>query len=65
MFLHIMVGQNPKKSNAKKIKKFYFISWDVRVYLCQKKTSQCTKKCKYIKKKIEMIFTFNENFNIH
>ncbi len=36
MFLHIMVGQNPKKSNARGITHFYFIWCDVRIYLCQK-----------------------------
>jgi hypothetical protein len=35
-FLHIMVRQNPKKSNAKEITFFYFIQCDVKVYLCQK-----------------------------
>jgi hypothetical protein len=36
MFLHIMVDQNPKKSNAKKIT--FFISYDVMLeYICAKK----------------------------
>jgi hypothetical protein len=36
MFLHIMVGQNPKMSNAKKT--IYFISYDVMLkYICAKK----------------------------
>jgi hypothetical protein len=37
MFLHIMVGQNPKKSNAKETTFYYFIWCDVSIYLCQKK----------------------------
>jgi hypothetical protein len=44
MFLHIMVGQNPKKSNVKKTTFLNFIWCDVRVYLCQIYISQCTKK---------------------
>jgi hypothetical protein len=36
MFLHIMVGQNPKKSNVKKTTLSYFLWCDVRIYLCQK-----------------------------
>jgi hypothetical protein len=35
MFLHIMVGQNPKKLNAKKPTFLNFIWYDVRIYLCQ------------------------------
>jgi hypothetical protein len=35
-FLHIMVGQNPKKLNTKKITFLNFISCDVKTYLCQK-----------------------------
>jgi hypothetical protein len=34
--LHIMVGQNPKKSNAKETTFYYFIWCDVIIYLCQK-----------------------------
>jgi hypothetical protein len=31
-----MVGQNSKKSDAKKIAHFYFIWCDVKIYLCKK-----------------------------
>jgi hypothetical protein len=33
MFLHIMVGQNPNRSNDKKITLLNFIQNDVRIYL--------------------------------
>jgi hypothetical protein len=58
MFFHIMVGQNPKKSNPKKVR--FLISYNVRLeYICaKKKVSQCIKKCKYIQKMIEMFFFF-------
>jgi hypothetical protein len=36
MFLHIMVGQNPYKSNSKEITFKILICCDVKVYLCQK-----------------------------
>jgi len=36
IFMHIMVGQNPKKSNGRNITIFYFMWCDVKVYLCQK-----------------------------
>ncbi len=36
MFLHIMVGQNPNKSNSKETTFFNLIWCDVKVYLCQK-----------------------------
>ncbi len=36
MSLHIMVGQNPKKSNANETKLLYLIWCDVKVYLCKK-----------------------------
>jgi hypothetical protein len=36
MFLHIMVGQNPNKSNSKETRIFNIIGCDVKVYLCQK-----------------------------
>jgi hypothetical protein len=36
MFLHIMVGQNPNKSNSKKTTFFNLIWCDVIIYLCQK-----------------------------
>jgi hypothetical protein len=64
MSLHIMVGQNPKKSNVKKTTISYFIWCDVRIYFCQKKMSKHS-KCKYIHKMIEMIFNPYENFNIY
>jgi hypothetical protein len=35
MFLHIVVGQNPNKSNSKETTLFNLIQCDVRVYLCQ------------------------------
>jgi hypothetical protein len=51
MFLHIIVGQNPKKSNAKETTFFYFKWCDVKIYLCQKTyKSQCIKKYKYTQK---------------
>jgi len=35
MFLHIMAGQNPKKSNVKKL--HFLISYDVKLeYICAK-----------------------------
>ncbi len=53
MSLCIMVGQNPKKSNAPKTKLLYIIWCDVEVYLCRKKMSRHIKKCKYIQEMIE------------
>jgi hypothetical protein len=57
MFLHIMIAQNSKKSNAKKL--HYCISYDVMLkYICAKKNHNMLKKCKYIQKMIEMILNF-------
>jgi hypothetical protein len=36
MFLHIMVGQNPNKSNSKKTTFLNLILCDLKVYLCEK-----------------------------
>jgi hypothetical protein len=36
MFLHIMVGQNSKKSNATEVTFLNFIWCGVRIYLCKK-----------------------------
>jgi hypothetical protein len=70
MFLHIMVGQNPKKSNANETT--FFISYDVTLkYICtiyiyvtctQK---YHTKNSKYIQERIEMIFNLYEIFSIY
>jgi hypothetical protein len=59
MFLHIMVSQNPKKSNAKQTN--FLISYDVILnYICTKSCmSQCKQKCKYDQEIIEL------NFNIY
>jgi hypothetical protein len=52
MLLNIMIGQNSKKSNAKKT------SYHVALkYICTKTcTSQYSKKWKYIQKMIEINF---------
>jgi hypothetical protein len=47
MFLHIMVSQNQKKSNAKETTIFLFhVMWCLKLYAQKKCTSQCFKKCK-------------------
>jgi hypothetical protein len=49
MFLHIMVGQNPKKTNGKETTLFYFVWRDLEVDLCQKNIRHgVLKKWKYI-----------------
>ncbi len=50
MLLHIMVGQNPKKSNAQKL--HFLILYDVMLeYICAKEyTSQHTKNENIFKK---------------
>jgi hypothetical protein len=65
MFLHIMVGQNPNKSNSKETTFLNLILCDVRVYLCQKNTSHHTKKCKYNKKLIKTIFNLSKICDIY
>jgi hypothetical protein len=66
LFLHIMVGQNPNKSNSKEITFLNLIWCDVKVYLCQKiYTSHHIKKCTNIQKMIEMIFSLYEICNIY
>jgi hypothetical protein len=56
MFLHIMVGQNPKKLNAKKT--IYFISYDVMLeYICAKQIYvPMYKKMQICSKKILKLF---------
>jgi len=60
MFFHIMVSQNLKKSNPKKL--HFLISYDVMLgYICAKQyVSQCIKKCKCIQKMIEMFLIFKK-----
>jgi hypothetical protein len=36
MFLHSLVGQNTKTSNANETTFFHFIGCDVTIYLCKK-----------------------------
>jgi hypothetical protein len=62
MFLHIMLGQNPKKSNAKKITLLTL----VHVFVPKQCTSQCIKIfIEYIEKMIEMILNIYETFSIY
>jgi hypothetical protein len=56
MFLHIMVGQNPKKSKKKKLHLFIHMMWCLIMFLQKKCTSQHIEKCKYIQEMIEIIF---------
>jgi hypothetical protein len=49
MFLYIVIGQNPNKSNSKKLTLFNLIWCDVRIYLCQKKSRNILKMQIYSK----------------
>jgi len=65
-FLHIMVSQNPKKSNTKKITFKNFICCDLKVYLCQRKCHDILKNANIFKKiLIELIFGLYEIYNIY
>jgi hypothetical protein len=64
-FLHNMVDYNTKNSITKKIH-VSNLHCAILKYICGKKcTLLCTKKCKYIQKMIEMIFSFYEIYNIY
>jgi len=60
-----MVDYNTKNLIAKKIH-FSNLCCEVAKYICGKKRmSLCTKKCKYIQKMIEMIFSLYEICSIY
>ncbi len=64
-FLHNMVGHNTKNSIIKKI---IFPTYIVRfqsIFAIEKCMSMCTKKCKYIQKMIEIIFSLYEICSIY
>jgi hypothetical protein len=42
-----------------------YIVWFQNIFVTKKYTSLCTKRCKYIQKMIEMIFSFYEICNIY
>jgi hypothetical protein len=66
MFLHIMIGQNPNKSNSKETTLFNPIWCDVRVYLCQNNICHnILKNENTIKKMIEMISNLNEICSVY
>jgi hypothetical protein len=58
IFLHIMVGQNPNKSNSKETTFLNLIWCDGQLYLCQKYRSQHIEKCKYIQKRLKWFLVF-------
>jgi hypothetical protein len=58
IFLHIVVSQNPKKSNAKKIISFYLYDVILHRFVPKICTSHHIKKCKYIQEIIQMILIF-------
>jgi hypothetical protein len=59
-----MVDYNTKNSITMKII-FQLIFFHSEIYLWQKSTSLCTKKCKYTQKMIEMIFSLYEICNVY
>jgi hypothetical protein len=65
MFLHIMVGQNPNKSNSKETTLLNLIWCDVRVYLCKKKSHDVLKNANIFKKWFEIIFSLYEICSIY
>jgi hypothetical protein len=62
MFLHVMVGQNKKKSNAKEITFHYFIWCDVRH---KTNVHHYELKMQITQKLIEIIFNLHEICNIY
>jgi hypothetical protein len=66
MFLHIMIGRNPKKSNVKETKLLYFyMMLCFCIFVPQIYMSHHVKKCKYTPKKIEMILNLYKICNIY
>jgi hypothetical protein len=60
-----MVDYNTKNSIAKNVFFSIYIVKFQNIFVAKKCTSLCTKKCKYIQKMIEMIFSFYEICSIY